>query len=219
MELTTKINIEPSPAKITYNDPAVFIGSCFSHTIGKKFMDGHLPVMINPSGTVFNPVSVLNTLESILSKKALTKSDLYNFDGTWLSFDHYTDFSSEDPVAVLSKINSRTSEAGKFLEKSRFLFVTFGTAGVFRWNKSGRIVSNCHKIPASEFTRELLTTGEIVSRWDNFLSRLNALYPELKVVFTVSPVRHLKDGAHGNQISKSVLLLAIEDVRSRRSFR
>jgi hypothetical protein len=212
MELRTTFDIEPSSHKITYDDPVIFIGSCFATGIGKKFESGHMPVLINPSGTVYNPVSVCNTLDTITDGKKYHKDDLYNYKGTWLSFNHYTDFSSEDPESVLDKINSGTEAARKYISGTHFLFITFGTARVYRWKRSGRVVSNCHKIPSSEFTHELLTAGEISTLWGQQLDKLQTLFPDMKVIFTISPVRHWKDGAHGNQVSKSVLILAVEEL-------
>jgi hypothetical protein len=212
MELRTIFNITPSPVKITYDDPVAFIGSCFAKEIGAQFKSGHLPVMINPAGTVYNPVSVCNTLDTITGRIKYSKEDLYDFKGTWLSFDHHSDFSSEDHDKVLGRINSGMEAAGRFLSGVKFLFITFGTARVFRWKISGKIVSNCHRIPSSEFTHELLTTGEICSLWTQQLDKLQLMFPKLKVVFTISPVRHWKDGAHGNQVSKSVLFLAVEEL-------
>jgi hypothetical protein len=212
MDLRTTFKIESSPDKITYDDPVMFIGSCFATSIGSRLEMGHMPVMINPSGTVYNPVSVCNTLETILSGKKFLKDDLFYHDGTYLSFYHYTDFSSSDPEEVLEKINKKSAEAFSFFNSSRFLFITFGTARIYRLKKTGQIVSNCHKIPSSYFEPQLLSVNDIVSQWSQQLDRLYALFPLLKVIFTVSPIRHLKDGAHGNQISKSVLLLAIEEL-------
>ena len=212
MELRTTFKIDPSPDKITYHDPVIFIGSCFAKEIGVQFESGHIPVLINPAGTVYNPVSVCNTLDAITGGEKYIKEDLYNHNGTWLSFNHYTDFSSDDPEKVLDKINSGLEAARKFISEARFLFITFGTARVYRWNRSGRIVSNCHKIPSSEFTHELLTTDEISMLWGQQLNKLQTLLPQMKVIFTISPVRHWKDGAHGNQVSKSVLFLAVEEL-------
>jgi hypothetical protein len=212
MELRTTFNIETSPFRITYDDRVMFIGSCFASSIGEQMKRGKMTVMINPTGTVYNPVSVCNTLDSITSGVEFTKESLHFHNGMWLSFCHYTDFSSEDPDKSLLKINSKLKEASLFLEKSGFLFITLGTARIYRWKKTGQIVSNCHKIPSEEFSRELLSVNGIVDLWTKQLDRLSAMYPDLKVIFTVSPVRHLKDGAHGNQISKSVLLLAIEEL-------
>lgn len=212
MELRTRINIGKSPATITYSDPVLFIGSCFASSIGMQMDAGRMPVMINPSGTVYNPVSVINTLGTITSGRPFRSSDLYNHNGTWLSFSHYTDFSSEDIDVTLAKINNRMSEAADFLSRARFLFITFGTARIFRLRQTGEIVSNCHKLPAGMFERELLSVDEITRLWTKRLDLLRERYPQLKVVFTISPVRHWKDGAHGNQISKSVLFLAVEEL-------
>lgn len=212
MELRTTFKINPSPYKITYKDPVMFIGSCFSSLIGYQMEAGHMPVMINPSGTVYNPVSVCNTIETIISGREYNEDDLYSFNGTWLSFNHYTDFSSDDPSVTLQKINSKSKEAFSFLKKARFLFITFGTARVYRFKKSGQIVSNCHKIPHGEFDTELLSVDEIVNLWSLQLDKLQLLFPGLKIIFTISPVRHWKDGAHGNQVSKAVLLLAVEEL-------
>jgi hypothetical protein len=173
---------------------------------------GRMPVMINPAGAVFNPVSVCNTLDTITTGKKLNKDDLFYHDGTWLSLLHYTDFSGVDPGTVLEKINLNSAEALIFLKNAKFLFVTLGTARVYRLKKTGQIVSNCHKIPSAQFEPELLTVDSVVKLWKQQLERLNKLFPQLKVIFTISPVRHWKDGAHGNQISKSVLFLAVEEL-------
>ncbi len=217
MDFRSVMKIPPSPVKITYNDPVMFIGSCFATSIGSKFEAGRMKVMINPSGTVYNPVSVANTIETIFLGKDCTISDLYNYNGLWLSFNHYTDFSSENPEEVLSRINSKAAEAAGFLSASKFLFVTFGTARVYIRKQTGMVVSNCHKIPAKEFDRKLLSVNEIGNMWNLLLDRIKDSYPGLQVVFTVSPVRHLKDGAHGNQVSKSVLFLAVEELLRHRS--
>lgn len=212
MDLRTIVNINPSADKVTYNNGTMFIGSCFASSIGQKLEAGKLPVIINPAGSVYNPVSVCNTLETILSGRKFTENDLYNFNGTWLSFYHYTDFTSEDPSVVLNKINKVSGEAHDFLKNCRFLFVTFGTARVYRLKSTGKIVSNCHKIPSSFFTQELLKVETISDLWKQQIEKLRAFNPLLKIVFTVSPVRHWKDGAHGNQVSKSTLFMAIEDL-------
>jgi hypothetical protein len=210
MEFRTTFKIEPSPQKITYTDPVMLIGSCFATSMGNQLELGRMPVMINPAGTVYNPVSVCNTLNTITGGKKYDRADLFKYEDTWISFDHYTDFSSSIPEEILDKINSKSAEALKFIADAKFLFITFGTARVFRCSESGKIVSNCHKIPSARFTHELLSPDFITSLWVEQLDKLKSLFPDLKVVFTISPVRHWKDGAHGNQVSKSVLFLAVE---------
>lgn len=212
MELRTTIKIEPSSKKISYNDPVMFIGSCFSSSIGSQLELGRMPVMINPAGTVYNPISVFNTINTIIEEKEFAPDDLHCHDGNFLSFYHDTDFSSEDPKKVIKAINEKSRKGMSFLRDSKFLFITLGTARVYRWKKTGMIVSNCHKIPNDQFVSELLSVCEIVAVWKKLLDMLHTFFPQLKVVFTISPVRHWKDGAHGNQISKSVLFLAVEEL-------
>jgi hypothetical protein len=210
MDLRTTFKTDPSKYKINHSTPAMFIGSCFAAEIGAKMAEGKMDVLINPSGVVYNPVSVANTLDIILEKRVFTHDDLYLYNGICLSFSHYTDFSSDNPSVVLNKINSSTNKANQFLKRAGFLFITFGTSRVYRFKENAMVVSNCHKLPSSLFERELLSIEEIVSVWEVILDRIHSFNSNLKVIFTVSPVRHWKDGAHGNQISKSILLLAVE---------
>lgn len=190
----------------------MFIGSCFASEIGSKLKEVKFPVLINPSGTVYNPVSVANALQTVISNKVFKREDLFNYNDRFLSFYHYTNFSSENPEKCLSDINEMTQKAHKFLSDARFLFVTLGTARVYRLKETGEIVSNCHKLPGDRFTQELLSVGAIIDIWKKTIDDLRKYNKNLNIVFTVSPVRHWKDGAHGNQVSKSVLILAIEEL-------
>jgi hypothetical protein len=212
MDLRTTFVINPSDSRINYLTPVMFIGSCFASEIGQQMLDGKLPVLINPFGTVYNPQSVSNTIEFIIENKKFSEEDLFKTNGQYISFFHYTDFSSDDPEKCLIRINEMTEKAHAFLSTARFLFITFGTARVFKFRETGEVVSNCHKMPSDLFTRELLTVDYIVDRWKNTLEKLKEFNRQLKVIFTISPVRHWKDGAHGNQVSKSVLFLAVEEL-------
>jgi hypothetical protein len=217
MELRTTFPVEPSASKISYDDRVMFIGSCFASAIGSQMNMGHMPVMINPAGAVFNPISVCNTLDSITNRKQFIIDDLHFYDGIWLSFYHYTDFSSDDPLKVLEKINRRLDDAYGHLKYTHFLFVTFGTARVYKLKKSDLIVSNCHKIPAEQFESKLLTVDEIISVWSAQLDKLKLLFPDMQVIFTISPVRHWKDGPHGNQVSKSILFVALDELQKHKT--
>lgn len=212
MEFRTSIKIDSSPDKIGYTDPVMFIGSCFASSVGSKMMIGNMPVLINPAGTVYNPVSVCNTLDTIFMGKEFSINDLYLHNGNYVSFNHYTDFSSSDPDWLIDKMNKTAVEAIKFIEKAKYLFITFGTARIYRLVETGQIVSNCHKMPSDLFRHELLKADDIVKIWEKQLDRLQSLIPDLKVIFTISPVRHWKDGPHGNQVSKSTLFLAVEEL-------
>lgn len=212
MDFRTTFNITPSTYKITYNCPVIFIGSCFASSIGKQLELGHMPVNINPAGSVYNPASAAACIEMIIDNKVFHIEDLYNNNGNYLSFYHNTEFSSNQPDTILNRINENLRKANNLMGSARFLFVTFGTARVYKLRSDGRIVSNCHKLPAELFNNELLSVNEIVNSWRVLLDKIHILYPSLNVVFTISPVRHWKDGAHGNQVSKSVLFLSVEEL-------
>lgn len=210
MNLRTTFPVTPSDRKINYGTPVIFAGSCFASEIGEKMASAGMQVLINPSGTLFNPASVASAIDIIVEKKSFTSEDLFLHDGLYHSFYHYTDFSSHDSVKALEKINLSVSKAHGFLRKAEFLFITFGTARIFRLKETGMIVSNCHKLPASMFTTRLLTVEEIHELWVDLLGRLAGFNKNLKVIFTLSPIRYLNNGVHDNQISKAILLLSIE---------
>ena len=214
MEFRTKIEKLKVKEKISYTSPVLFIGSCFANDIGKQFLSGKMQGHINPFGVLYNPMSSAHALEIIIKGKLFSREDLHFFDKKFLSFYHDTSFSSSNYEKSLEKINNSISEAHAFLKSASHLFITFGTAWVYRWKESNAIVANCHKIPADRFSRHLLKAEDIVNRWSQIVSGLSGVNSDLKIVFTVSPVRHLKDGAHGNQVSKSTLVVAVEELVS-----
>lgn len=197
---------------LSYTNPALFMGSCFTENIGRKLTELKFPVDVNPFGVIYNPWSVKNCLEALICGKEFTKDDLYYFDNQWLSFYHQTSFSHPDPHQCLKTINESIRFSSRFLKTAEFLFITFGTARVFTWKETGQVVSNCHKIPANRFERRMLSPGEITRMFVELIPELLAFNQRLKIIFTVSPVRHWKDGAVGNQVSKSTLLVAVHNL-------
>lgn len=207
---TTKVEIPESPVKITYDDNIITLGSCFSENIGKKLEDAYFESNVNPFGALYNPVSVKNSLYYLLHDKQFTQNDLF-FDGNlWHSFMHSSFFSDISAEKCLQKINSQLEKSKISLRQTKFLLVTFGTAWVYEHLKNGEIVSNCHKLPAKEFVRYRLSSEDIVSDYNELILELNSQIPDLYIIFTVSPIRHWKDGAHENNISKAILLQAID---------
>ena len=217
MDLTTGVPLPVSSSSITYFTPVMFLGSCFAGEIGYRMATGKLKVMTNPHGTLFNPFSVAGALDKFLSGHLYTPDDLYFHQNRYLSLDHHTAFSSYDRDVLIKRLNDTSKAASSFIREASFLFVTFGTSYVFTMRDSGAIVANCHKLPSSLFVRRQAPWSEIAARWRETLDRLSELNPALRVWFTVSPVRHLSDGAHSNQLSKSHLLLAIEELLQHRS--
>lgn len=210
----TQIEIPRSPLTITYEDSIMALGSCFAENMGNKMNDLYFETDINPFGVLYNPVSIRNSLELLIENKQFTITDLVEYRSLWQSFSHSSLFTAISADACLSKINLRLNAAVEFLKKTDILLLTVGTAWVFEERKSGRVVSNCHKLPASEFKRRRLTIDEIVSDYTELINKLASTFPSLQIIFSVSPIRHWKDGAHENNISKSTLMLAIDILQS-----
>ncbi len=213
MQFRTEISPEPSRFRITHKSTSLFIGSCFSDNIGSFMQELLFPVKVNPFGVVYNPLSVRKNLNILLEGKLYSENDLHFFNDLWFSWDHHSSFSDINKERVLEKINSEIRESAGILKKAGFLIITFGTAWVYRLKESGNVVCNCHKKPSSEFVRELLSPEQITEAFTSLLDNIYEVNPDIKIIFTVSPVRHWKDGAHGNQISKSVLHLTIHKLQ------
>ncbi|WP_303923216.1 GSCFA domain-containing protein [Draconibacterium sediminis] len=195
-----------------YKIKNLFMGSCFTENVGAKMEALKYPVDINPFGILYNPLSVANGLQLLLEEKQLSATDLIEHNGLWHSFSHHGRFSNTEQKMALDDINTRIKNSATFLKEAGFLFLTFGTAWIYRYKKSGELVSNCHKIPAREFVRERLSVQQIVEVYRELLHKIWQINPDLKVVFTVSPIRHWKDGAVENQRSKSTLILAVDQL-------
>jgi len=208
----TIISLKKQPITIHHQTPVMLIGSCFANNIGNKLEDYKFRVQTNPFGVVYNPTSIYNSLNILLDKKTFTSKDLCFYNNKWISIYHYTNFSDENQDKCIKNINECLEKSYGFLRSCRFLFITFGTAMVYEYIKTGQIVSNCHKIPPKEFNQKLLTIEEIVNDYCIILNKLITEIPELQVIFTVSPVRHWKDGATCNQLSKSILNVSIHQL-------
>jgi GSCFA family len=208
----TIIQTEPSNNKISYHSKILFMGSCFTENIGDKMEELKFPTIVNPFGVLYNPSSVQSALEILLDNRDFKEKDLHFFNDQWLSFYHDTEYSDVSKEKCLDNINKTVNAARKHLRSANYLIITFGTAWAYRYLKTGNIVSNCHKIPAKEFERRKLTVEDIFVQWAKLLNRVEDLNPDLKIIFTLSPVRHWKDGAVQNQLSKSTLILAINQL-------
>jgi len=207
---TTTVKITLSAKKINHNSRLITLGSCFSEHIGTRLKNACFLVDSNPFGVLFNPLSVRNCVINLIEKKQYTKSDLFLKGSLWSSFSHSTLFSSVDQESCLDNINSRIEAAHDQIIKADFLLITFGTAWVYELKETGEVVSNCHKLPADKFSRRRLSVDEIINSYTALFYSIRKINPDIAIVFTVSPVRHWKDGAHENNISKGVLHLAID---------
>ena len=205
----TVVNVKPYPFSIDYGTATMLLGSCFTENIGETMVNRKLPALVNPFGVIYNPISVNLVLKRIIQGNPYGNDDLMHHNNQWISLNHHTSFSKPNQTECLEGINLSLSNAHNFWQKTQRLIITFGTARVFNLTKTGKPVANCHKIPAKEFTRRLLSVEEIVGIWKSEFEEILREKPNLKVILTVSPVRHWKDGAEGNQLSKATLILAI----------
>ena len=214
IKFKTDVELSEFPKKIGYRHQFLMIGSCFAENLGIFLQERALPIQINPFGVLYNPQSIANCLELILTRKIFTDQDLFYFNGLYHSFSHHSRYSGSDKPLLLKRINAEAAEAYQNLKGGSHLFITFGTSWVFQHKERGTVVSNCHKLPAATFNHNRLSVDQIIKIWIPVIEQLKLINPKLHLVFTVSPIRHLKDGAHGNQLSKSILLLAIDEIIS-----
>lgn len=211
-QFRTVIPIPEAENKISYYSKLMMMGSCFVENIGDLLVSNKFNVSVNPFGVIYNPISVVNSLELILDEVKFVENDLHFDNDLWFSYSHHGSFSDVDKEKCLDNINNSISKSNIDLKTADVLFITFGTSWVYELSDSNQIVSNCHKQPAKSFNRYRLNVDEIVACYKELILNLSLFNPQLKIVFTVSPIRHWKDGAHGNQLSKATLLLAVEQL-------
>ncbi|MFA5324872.1 MAG: GSCFA domain-containing protein [Bacteroidales bacterium] len=211
MKLQTPVELLSLKNTITYKDKVLFMGSCFATEVGNIMKSLQFDVMLNPFGVLYNPASICSSLKRLTNCEPFKGSDIICSQGLYTSFFHHSTFSKGYPTDFLENANEALSIDAKNYAKSQWSIITLGTAWVFRHIEKNIIVSNCHKIEEKEFKREFLETEEIVEMFNEII----ASRKDKKWIFTVSPIRHLKDGAHGNQLSKATLLLAIDKLQKK----
>ena len=210
-----------SPIKISHQDKVLCIGSCFAEHIGERLIYSKIPTSLNPFGIVYNPISIAGSLELLLQTDFIfsEKNDqLVESPIGWNSFSHHGQFSHPEKEVVIEKINHALAKTRDFLNNTTKLILTFGTANVFVYKKTGQIVANCHKVPQQEFEKRRLSIDEITKSITVILHKLKKAFPHLEVITTVSPVRHIKDGLVENQRSKATLVMALNQLVEENDF-
>lgn len=213
MRFRTEIERFKAPFAIEYTTPLLFLGSCFSDEIGSRLADDGFCVLHNPMGPLYNPASIANCLDFACSDRLYTGNGLSEGPRGYHCLDYSTRYSGADASVVLDAVNAGISAISDFLAHPPVVFLTLGSAYVYR-TPAGRIAGNCHKFPADYFSRELLTVEQAAGELSRAVELLASRGIE-RIVFTVSPIRHLADGLHGNNISKATLLLAVNQVVNR----
>ncbi|GAA4754091.1 GSCFA domain-containing protein [Flavisolibacter ginsenosidimutans] len=215
MKFRFEFTIKKLPEPITHRHKLLLIGSCFTENIGEKLDNFKFTTLQNPNGILFNPVSVAEALTAYIEAKQTEEKDLFFYNEAWHSWKHHSRFSGLTADEALQEINNSTAVAHKFLKEADYLFVTLGSAWIYTLTekatnaKVGAIAANNHKAPADWFQRKLLTTEDVLRVLDNLIHRLFLFNAKLKIIFTISPVRHLRDGVVENNRSKAVLISAV----------
>ncbi len=213
MKLQTPVADEKCRVGISYDDKIMMLGSCFSDNIGKRLSELGFDVCVNPFGTLYNPASIASAVSRLVNGEHFTEKDCVEIGAGCervCSFSHHTSFSGTDAKEFLTKANDAQDKASLFFRECNKVIITLGTSWCFRHVNTGKIVSNCLKHPAAEFQRERLEVQEIATLLKDIIETDCGKRKEY--IFTVSPIRHFKDGAHGNQLSKAGLLLGIDSV-------
>lgn len=213
MDFRTQVIIPTPDFQIAHSTRLMLLGSCFSENIGRKLADNKFRVKVNPFGIVYNPFSAAAVVRRLLSNVTFDESDIVFHNNVYQSFLHHGTFSHPDKKKCLKAISDAFSHAADFILNTDVFLITFGTAYVYKLKSTGEVVANCHKFPSDTFVRERLSVEEIANEWNEVISLILSRNPSAKFIFTVSPIRHWKDGAHENQLSKSILHLAIDQLQ------
>lgn len=194
--------------QIHHGDKLLLVGSCFTENIGEKLKRHKFSVLENPNGIIFNPVSIARSVTGYIENRRYTEDDLFFQNECWNSWDHHTRFSDPDKTLCLQKINNAQEAAHEFIGNAKWLLLTVGSAFVYELADK-KVVANCHKVPTDKFNKKLLSVEEVLAVLDNMIHRLFMTNPHINIIFTISPVRHLRDGFIENNRSKAVLVQAI----------
>jgi hypothetical protein len=186
------------------------MGSCFAENIGSRLRESGFRVTVNPFGVLYNPASINYAIKRLIQANPYRQDELTSHDGLFHSFSHHGSFSDSSAEVAINRINGAFNKAQSALRETNRLMITFGTAWVYTLPETGQIVANCHKFPSGRFLRHRLSIDDIVKDYKALIGQLLSMNPGLKIILTVSPIRHMKDGVHENTLSKSVLHLATE---------
>lgn len=213
MKFRTEVEIKESKKKIEVEDKIFSIGSCFASEMSDLFQQGQLQTVNNPFGTIFNPFSINNSIKKLHDSEFYKEEDLIAFSDEYISLDHHTSFDTRYIHQTLNKINANIVEGNHFLQDANWVIVTYGTSFIYEFIPKQKLVSNCHKIPQKFFEKRLLSQQELTdSIYDTILNLKDICKDDVQILFTVSPVRHTKDGMVENQLSKSKLITAVHDI-------
>lgn len=214
MDFRTKVLLNWQCERINHNHSLIFFGSCFADEIGSLFSANKFNVLQNPFGVLYNPLSIANAIERSLNETPYCERELIKAGNLYHSFAHHSAYSHTNKEEMIKALNDKQENCSQKLRSADYLFITFGTAWIYELKESGEVVANCHKLPANFFNRRRASVNELFERFSGVIKQLLSINPNVKIILTVSPIRHLKDGAHENSLSKSTLLLLCEELQN-----
>ena len=194
-----------------HSDSVVLLGSCFSDNMGGKMHGALINALVNPMGTLYNPMSIASGVQRLIECRPMAGQELFMQSGVWNSYDFHSRYSLPDKQVTLDRMNQRIELGHKTLRQAQLLTITLGTAIVYRLRSTGQVVANCHKVPQHEFERKMASVPEMAQVLDGMLTALHQFNPNLRIIFTVSPIRHIADGLDVNSLSKASLRVAIQN--------
>ncbi|PHN95565.1 GSCFA domain-containing protein [Maribacter sp. 6B07] len=212
MNLLTEIPLSKANNPIDYSSQLLLLGSCFSENIGAKLEYYKFQGLQNPFGILFHPLAIERIIEKSVNQEFFTEEDVFNENEQWHSFDAHSSLSNPSKAQIIEDLNNAISRTSTQVNTASHIIITLGTAWVYRKTSSNKVVANCHKVPQSNFTKELLSVEEVVKSLKQVITFVQSVNPTVQFIFTVSPVRHLKDGFLENQRSKAHLIAAIHQV-------
>jgi lysophospholipase L1-like esterase len=213
LKLQTHISLSKNIKNlIDYNSKVILLGSCFSDNIGKKLRYHKFQSVLNPFGILFHPKAIESVIKNAITKKEYTEKDVFFFNERWQSFTTHSKLSASSKEEALNQLNQASALINTALKSSTHIIITLGTSWVYRFLASGKIVANCHKVPQHKFKKELLPITEINKSLSSIISLVRKVNPNINFIFTISPVRHLRDGFIENQQSKSHLISALHQI-------
>ncbi|MBR4214629.1 MAG: GSCFA domain-containing protein [Bacteroidales bacterium] len=212
MNLFTEVKIPKSNINLSYKSKLMFVGSCFADNISAYFTNAKFSCLSNPFGTLYNPISINTLFDMIINRKEFVSDDFFYSHGMYSSYMLHSDLSNKDIQTAVANTNKALTESYNYLQQTSILFITLGTAWVYYLNANGKEVANCHKQNPKLFTRKLLTVEESAAALHKICTNVLSINPDIRIVLTVSPIRHIADGATDNSLSKSTLLLSINQI-------
>ena len=217
MQFRTQIPISKSNFPIDYTSRIVSLGSCFAVNMNEKLDYFKFQNSCNPFGIIFNPVSIEKIISKAINQESFTENDIFFHNEQWHCFDVHSELSDSNKEALLQNVNQLLQSTNNQITQSTHVIITYGTAWVYRNIQSNEIVANCHKVPQKQFEKEILSVETCIKSIENTIKLIQKVNPNCKIIFTVSPVRHIKDGFVENQQSKSHLITAIHQILNPKS--